>query len=413
MTDRFIPRLICSLMLAVLAGLAQASDPTADGAASDNQDTYRKALQSIAEGRKDDAIRMLEQVIRGEAKHAGAWLDLALIRCALGQRDEAERLFVHIEQNFDPPPGILELIAQSRAGGCVGWQPLSQTSVSIGRGLSQNVNQGTRANGTDLGLPVDLPVSDEFRPRHDQYNAVTVDYMRELTGNGAMGFAQFQGRRYDQLGDYDTVSLFLGAEAPWRVGDVTVRGSALAGFVTLGGQLYQRQAQAQVRATMPWTLPYGTKLQLSGSINHLQYLTLRNFDANTAELRGQLLYRSDALYATASASYMKDHAIADRPGGDRGGWLFSSLVRYQLLRDLTGELGASRQTWNNRTEYSPGLIDVVRRQRTNVWRGMLSYAVARNQAIVVEGRLIRNSENISLFEYNDKQVQISWQWQSQ
>ncbi|QBE67342.1 tetratricopeptide repeat protein [Pseudoduganella lutea] len=408
MLARFSLRLLCWVLLAALCRPAMAQ-PVAE----DTQEDYRKALQSIADGRKADAIELLERVIRKEAKHAGAWLDLALIRCALGQRDEAERLFVHIEQNFDPPPGITDLIAESRLTGCRQWQPLGQASFSVGRGMAQNVNQGTKANGTDLGLPVELPVLDEFRPTHDQFNAVTLDVARELTGNGIMGFAQIQGRRYDRLRDYDTASLFGGLEQAWQWGRQTVRGSALLGLVTLGGHLYQRQTQFQLRTALPWTLPYGLKTQVSANVNIQKYLTLQNFDAKTVELRSQLFYRNDSSYASAGIGYALDRADADRPGGDRSGWYSNLLVRHQLTRDLTGELGASRQTWNNDTEYSPGLIDIVRKQRTSALRTMLSYAVGRNHSLVLEGRFIRNSENIPLFQYNDRQVQLSWQWQSQ
>ncbi len=419
MTARLFPGMLGSLLLAFACGAAaqatgQEAPPADDaGVSPATQDMYRSALQSISDGRKDDAAQMLEQVILNEARHAGAWLDLALIRCALGQREEAERLFRHIEVNFDPPPGIVELIAESRAGGCREWRPLGQASASLGRGTAQNVNQGTKANGTDLGLPVDLPVADEFRPAHDQFNTLTVDLMRELSGNGTVGFAQFQGRRYDKLRDYDTASLFVGVETPWRWGDHVVRGSALLGAVTLGGKLYQEQAQAQLRSVLPWSLPYGTKLQVAGTVSHVRYLTLQNFDANSAELRAQLLYRSNSLYASAGGSYLYDKAEASRPGGDRDGWQFSALVRRQLPFRTIGELGFNRQTWRNREQYSPGLIDIVRRQGTNVWRGMLNYPVNANHSIVLEGRIIRNNENISLFQYNDRQLQVSWQWQSQ
>ncbi len=415
MTGRLLLTMLCMLCLAMppRAALAQSDGAAsaADGNSAETQEIYRKALQSIAEGRKDDAMRLLEQVISKEARHAGAWLDMALIRCALGQREEAQRLFLHIERDFDPPPGILELIAEARAGGCNEWKAISQASVSVGRGMSRNVNQGTTANGSDLGLPVDLPVTDEFRPTHDQYNALTLDYMRELGANGSTGFVQFQGRRYDHMRDYDTASLFLGAETPWRWGSFTVRGNVLLGAVTLGGKLYQQQAQAQLRTHLPLTLPYGMRLQVSGSVNHIRYLTLQNFDANTADIRTQLSYRGDRSYATASVGYQYDHATADRPGGNRDGWVFGALGRYQLPRNLTGELGFNRQGWTNRTNYAPDLIDIVRQQRTHVWRAMLTYAVTREHSIVLEGRVIRNKENISLFQYNDRQLQLNWQWQ--
>ena len=105
--SKTVPQAICALvMLAVTGGAARAQ--TADLV----QDLYRDALRSIAEGRRDDATDALERVIAQEPLHAGAWLDLALVRCDLGNMAEAERLFQAIEQRFAPPPEIRELIAR-------------------------------------------------------------------------------------------------------------------------------------------------------------------------------------------------------------------------------------------------------------------------------------------------------------
>jgi hypothetical protein len=399
--------LLCSL-LALAPARAQEADAPPDEQQQAIQLLYREALQSIAEGRKNDASATLERLVTQEAQHAGAWLELALIQCALGHADEAERLFTHIEKNFNPPPGILQLINDSRVAGCSSWQPLSQLSVNVGRGIDQNVNQGSKAT---IGLPVDLDLTPEFRPMHDQYLTLTADYVRDLTANGITGFVQFQGRRYDRLNQYDSTSLFTGVESPWRFGRWTLRTSAMGGVVGLGGRLYQAQAQVQARIGVPLPLPAGVQFHLVTGYSHVHYRTISNFNANTAELRGQLSYRGDLNYGSASLAYLDDEATAARPGGDRHGWQFNASWRRGLPHDFIGELGFSAQRWDGSRAYAPGIIDTVRKQTTSTWRAGLTYPISRKQSIVVEGRILHNKENIPIFQYNDRQLQISWQWQ--
>ncbi|MFL6671677.1 MAG: tetratricopeptide repeat protein [Massilia sp.] len=387
----------------------------APGAESSRQQAlYQEALQALAEGRKQDASEALTRLIEQEPQHAGAWLDLALIQCGLGKADEAERLFAHIETRFNPSRDILELIAETREAGCHRWQPVSSVSVLFGRGMDQNVNQGasTSTLRIDNGQVIELPLLSDFLPKRDQYSVMSVDYMREVTANGSLGFAQLQQRRNDQLHDYDTGSLFAGIESPWRFGSWTARTTGMLGAVSLGGKFYQRQLQLQAQVTPPLPLPANTQFSLIGNASHTDYLTLANFNSNLFELRGQLTHRRGPLLVTATVGASTDHARDARPGGDRHGSFASVLLKRPLWGDLAGELGYSRQTWDSAAAYSPELlITQVRAQDTQVLRGTLSYRLARNQTVQLEGRVVRNKENISIFQYNNRLLQLSWQWQ--
>ena len=399
------PLAICALVLLVVTGGA-ARAQTADLV----QDLYRDALRSIAEGRRDDATDALERVIAQEPLHAGAWLDLALVRCDLGNMAEAERLFQAIEQRFAPPPEIRELIAQARAGGCAGWQPRPLYSVSVGRGLSRNVNQG--ANSATY-QPVDggdgLVLLPDFLPRRDQYTALSADYIRDLTPNGTQGFVQFQGRRHDSLHDYDSYSLFAGIDTPWRIKRWKLRTTATVGYATLGSQLYQRQLQLQAQLMPPLPLPKTLQLSLHAGVTHVDYQTLDNFRGTTGEVRSQLTWRSGNQYASASFGLLDDKAAEQRPGGNRHGNSLSLQYR-QLLGAGTGELGYTRQTWRSASAYAEGLIDETRRQQAHMLRGAYTYPLGKSHNLVVEARRIHNRENISIFQYDDTQLQLSWQW---
>ncbi|GGC07128.1 bacterial transcriptional activator domain-containing protein [Pseudoduganella buxea] len=401
------------LTLAAVLAAALALPAMAQTAAEQSAEIelmYRDALRSIAEGRNSDASDTLRRVVDKEPLHAGAWLDLALVQCGLGHEDEAERLFRAIEQRFDPPPGILQLIGEARAKGCDRWQPRSSGSIQFGRGIDQNVNQGTSNPLYDAGDGVELPLLPDFLPQHDQYSMLSLDYMRDLTPNGAMGFVQLQGRRNDTMRDYDSNALFLGAETPWRMGRWTLRASALGGVVTLGGKSYQRVGQLQAQVGVPLPLPPKYRFTVLGGVTRANYLTLANFDGMTTELRGQLVHRDDNHYFSASFAFSNDHALDARPGGNRHGNTATILWRQPLAAGINGEFAYTRQQWRGSTAYAPGLINIARDQRTQIARATFSYPVNRNNNVLLELRKTHNEENISLFQYHSGQMQLSWQW---
>ena len=378
-----------------------------------DQDLYQNALQSLAEGRKNDASDTLSRLVEVEPLHAGAWLDLALIQCSLGRASEAERLFRAIETRFDPPEGILELIARTRAEGCMTWQPTSAGSINFGRGIDRNVNQGASSAtyfAVQDGVIVERTLSSDFLPRHDQYTALSGEYLRDITPNGSIGFAQFQTRRNDSLHDYDSASLFVGVESPWRFKRWTLRATGMLGFIGLGGHLYQRQAQLQARIGPPLPLPESVQLSVLGGMTRTEYLTLTNFNTNTFEVRGQLSYGARTRYASTSLGFLADKANTLRPGGDRTGWVMNALLRESLTPDLTAEIGYTRQGWQGESAYAPGTINETRKQNTQVLRFLLTRRMAKDHNLQLEMRAVRNRENISIFQYNNRQLQLSWVW---
>lgn len=379
----------------------------------DPKNLYLDALQSIAEGRQNDASEALRRLIGMEPQNAGAWLDLALTQCELGHAKEAERLFQEIVDRFAPPPVLLEVIARRRALGCTGWQPQSRFSVTLGRGSDNNLNQGASSPTFSIGsgdYRIDLQLLPEYLPQRDQYTALSADYSRSVTANGAAAFVQFQTQRNDSLSRYDTTSLVGGMDLPWRRGNWNMRSTGSLALLSLGGQLYQ--AQSQVQTQMTHALGERMQLGLAANIAHAAYQTLPNFNSNTWEMRSQVNYRGSRTLTQASASYLVDNALGQRPGGDRHGWLVRLNGRAILGEKVSGELGWSRQVWQSDKPYSPGVIDQTRHQQLQIWRSALSYQIAPRQSLTLEWRVVNNDENISIFEYNDKQVKLSWQWQA-
>jgi hypothetical protein len=406
--------LFLTLPLAPGTALAQSVPDAPSVALTPEEQLYQQALQSLAEGRKGDASQQMSRLVKMVPQHAGAWLDLALIQCSLGQADEAERLFANVETRFNPAREILELIAEARDTGCMAWAPSSSGTISVSRGIDDNVNQGASNSSFIIEGPdgsVELPLLDDFLPKRDGYTQMSADYVRDLTANGTLGFLQFQGRRYDSMRHYDTASLYAGIESPWRFGRWLVRTTGALGVSGMGGHLYQRQAQAQLRVTPPLPLPPRTQLHLIGAATHIDYATLDTFNSDMFELRALLSHYTGSFSANATVGLMSDRARADRPGENRHGNYVSLTLRQPIGLKTVAELAYTRQTWDSASAYSPELlIDQVRAQRTQVLRASLTYPIAKRQNVVLEARAVRNRENISIFQYNNRQIQLSWQW---
>lgn len=401
-------KLFLSLLIAWLAGpaLALAQEPPAAPA----PDPYAEAMRALGEGRTADAADALNRMIAAGPEGPAEWLDLAMLHCALGHASEAFALFADIETRFDPPAGVRRLMDDQRQQGCRYARRASLWSVQAQRGYDSNVNQGARnpefvaGNGTPLEL---LP---EYLPHADHYTVLSGDYMTDLNERGDFGFVQVHGRRNDHESGYDTLSLFGGLEHPWRAGGWRLRSVALGGLLALGGELYQQQAQAQLRATPPLRLPKNVDFSMLAGASYSHYRTLNNFDALTLELRGVLAYRSKAVWGQASLGYLDDKARGKRPGGDRDGWTGRLFARGVLAGGVEGELDLSHQRWQGSSPYSPGLIDAVRLQRTSSARLALVYPLTAEQSLQLEWRKVRNRENISIFQYDSRQIALSWRW---
>jgi hypothetical protein len=410
-----IPRALLPVAMALACAFAHADTPELEQQARQDAAAakmYQEAMEALAEGRRSDASAILRRLVV-DPRQAGALLDLALTQCSLGNADEAERLFAMFETRTQPSQDMLILIAETREAGCRPWKPAANTTLTVGRGIDQNVNQGASISSlVSNGAPDPLVLLPEFLPRHDQYSMMGFDHLRELTPNGSIGYLQYQLRRNDSLRQYDTTALFAGVETPWRVLRTTVRTSLNLGAVTLGGRLYQRQGQAQARVAPPVPLPPHTQLNLMLGATWSAYPTLTNFDSVMVEGRALLSWRDGPLSASAGAALMKEHAHSGRPGGKRDGAYFSLQARRALPRGFSAELGYTRQRWDSAQPYAPELfIDAVRAQRTEVLRAILSYQLVKGQTLQLEARAVQNKENITIFQYNDRVLQLSWQRQ--
>jgi hypothetical protein len=399
------------LAATLLSGGAMAADFSDDQ--FEQADPYVRALRLMSEGRQEEAQALLQRLVELMPEHAGARLDLAIMQCALGHQAEAERLFREVEERFAPAPAILEVISLHRKQGCQGRPLTRSTVVTLSRGTDNNINQGASSPFIVIGSGtnrVERELSPEFLPQADQYSQFALDHAHELNRKGTLVIAQFRARRNDSLHEQDINALLLALEQPLKSGNWDLRGSASVSAVTLAGKLYQRQNQFQVRAAPPLPLPQPLQLTFMASLGHISYPHRVNFDSDIGEL-GMLLTHQGSTSATQfSFGRLVDHGSDARLGGNRHGFYSSIQAQTRLNSQFDLEMGLSRQDWHGQTIYSPGLLDDIRNQSTLQARLALDLHLSAAQSLQLEWRQVKNRENISLFKYNSRMLQLNWRW---
>ena len=399
-----------SLLLLMWIGVAYAEPiPKAN-----SPDLYGEAMLAISEGRLGDAEEILSKLVAEEPRHAGAWLDLAILYCASGNAAAAEHLFSEIERRYAPPPPILDVIAHQRKLGCTGWTAKTNASIRLGRGYESNVNQGARSPNFSIGgggSQIDLVLLPEFRPRGDQFTNLSGELVRDFSQNGAFGVVQFQSRNYDHLSRFNTIALFVGAENPWRWDRWGGRLAGTTGFMTLDGQVYLQQSQIQFEVMPPLPLGRGWQFGLTGSWSYIAYPTLSNFDAQWWETRGGLSYLGTMSGGRQTLAPSRIGRLASARVATAQVALQTFGGRFSLGSRVQAELGWQFQRWEGEKAYFPGLIDVQRNQNTNFMRMAAIFPLNECHAINLEFKDIRNQENISIFEYRNWILQLNWQWQ--
>lgn len=375
-------------------------------------DRYPEALQAIAEGRDDVARELLLEIIDTMPAHAGAWLDLALLYCGLGDAANTESLLSEIERRFEPPPSILEIIGHIRAQGCRGRVPTSRTALTLGLGYDSNANQGASNGQFDISLGetrLRLEILPQFVKRGDAFASAAAAHTFAVGNHGTLGFVQGHLKKFRRMHDYDTLSVQAGLEHGLRWRDWQLMGSVLAGSVALGGSAYLHQARVQLRAMPPVEWPAGWHVGLMGMGTRSYYPSMSSFDSDVYELRGFVRHHARSGEWQFSVGPGHDRARGSRPGGDRGG--FSAILegRHGLGNRWLLNWELYHQSWRADSAYAPGLFPQRQHQRTTRLRAGLRYRLDERNALVGEVIATDNRDSIAPFAYRGNIVFIGWQ----
>lgn len=398
-----------------VAALFLAFSPTSSATEPTSEDVYRTAMQALAEGRESDARDALNQLRNKIPDSAGAWLDLAILHCSLGDQAIAEALFTEIESRFSPPAAILEIIALQRATQC---KPAAmkrrRTSLQITRGYDSNANQGASNPNFSIGSGInriELTVQPAFQPISDQYAAISIDSREKRSSSkGYDSFIKLRLRSYDTLSHLDTGALIAGLEEGWQVNDWKFESSATAGFTSLGGKPYMYQMQVQANALVPTPLPAGWSFVVGGGLARSHYAELSSSDGYILESWTSLRKRRPNIEWQFNAGAMHDKAINRRPGGNRSGVFGVISVHFKVASDIEAEMSWQQQRWLSKERYAPGLIDIRRDQASALFTTTASIPLTKNSFFITEIQALKNRENISIFGYESTVLQFSWQY---
>lgn len=390
-----------------------AEAPTAGTPQGDQEDQlYLDALKALADGRPDEATGKLSRLLEKNTLHAGAWLDLAISHCELGNTDEALRLFAQIETRFQPNQAIRDLIASYRNTGCKGRESLRRTvSLKFGYGYDSNVNQGSSSRLITIGSGSQLSVVElgpDSLPQADHYKTLSADVNQPLGRYGILLLGQLRAIRHDDVTRQDSDSLLVGAERSANLYGWKNRFTGALGAVRLNDQLYQRQAQMLVRTVPPVILPDYLNWSVAASYSRAVYPTREYYNANTFDMSTSLALRGQRASTQVSVGALSDHGRSTRPGGDRQAAYASVNAIGLVSANVLGEMSLTHQRWRSERAYSPGLIDTSRRQNTTQARASLQYLLSPHHSVQLEWRRTWNRENIPLFQYDSHMLQLSW-----
>jgi tetratricopeptide (TPR) repeat protein len=379
----------------------------------DPNQRYLNALQAEQEGRNLDAAEDLKSLMAELPQHAGAWLDYAILECQLGHKAESIALLNELEERFHPPAEIQEVIQRARDMDCLPWRPQGQILTQVGRGSNSNVNDGPNSPDYVLGSGIalqKLQLLPQYQQQRDNYDFASVSVASTLTPNGISGAFQVQTIHNDSVTSFNNNSIIAGIDVPWRYDQWKMDSLATITAIQLNGSIYQENYQLRQRMSQAWQ--DDIQLSIVGDFTHNRFETLPNYDSNTVAARTELVWKDHDRRVRFDAAYLFDQATSSKPGGDRQGWLLGLSTHALLMGEIQGELSGTLQTWNSANTYSPGLIDQVRQQKIQLLKADLIYPLSKDHSLRLELRSVKNDENISLFSYDSRVMQLSWEWKT-
>lgn len=245
---------------------------------TDPEFNYWLGVVAAAAGKKPLAMDSFERAVLINPKHAGAWLELALLHAQFGDEQTAHSILDHVMTQFDPPLDVKkrieslrrELTKKTTAQRASVWQ----AEVQAGVGYVSNVNAGLSNLNFLLYLPDAAPIvaraNESLKARGD--SAVTLrvlaarsevldarDSTETIVTVGARHYLSEQAYRQADLGVWWQFQrkLLPGLDLRIRPGlrvaqqDAQTR-VAVGSFLTGLGWSFDRECQSMVFVEPEW-----------------------------------------------------------------------------------------------------------------------------------------------------------------
>lgn len=386
-----------------------------ESTSSKDEEHYQQGLSYLAMSDLFQAKLFMEKTVELNPNNAGAWLDLSLIHCRLGDVDRANQIWDEIEVRFSPPSSLRAVINQGRTRGCVNESATRELELEVARGHTSNMNQGVSNLSLDLPTavgPVPVQLLPQYGKTPDRYTQLSGTLRLANLGAGAQAQLSFQQRENDLLKSLNVLSVGLDASIPQHTELGRLDWGAGLAQATLGGSRFQRSTRLRV-GLRPRAQPLpGWDLILGVAASQVDYTSYENMSARPRDLQISLAREWSGSRLEAYWQRSMDSAKETRPGGDkRGGRLgFNLLQALQMQgnQNVFLKFAWDAQTWRGSQAYSPGLIDETRNQLISTTSVALLLPHGKTELWSLEARQQRNQENVKLFEYEARSLQMSY-----
>ncbi len=377
---------------------------------------YLLGVSALQTRHYSQARNAFERTLLLQPGNAGAYLDLAITEIELKNFHEARRLLQEIEQRFNPPEGIRQVINAYNARISSALTPRNYFSshVFIGGGYSDNVNNGTDKSLIELDLgtgPVLLPVSNSSKSSPDSYSeaGATLSYNIEQGPWRHQLISAIQRSDYHSMTEFNTVNAVFGANSSISYEQSQIDAGIYYSTVWLDGADYQTSTSGSGQYS--YQLPSGLKLASQLRLSQLRYIQTQSNNINRAELTFSaskavsVLGKNSLLQATLR--FNRGSALNNRAGGDEQQWQAGMALITQLNPQDLARLSLSVGNNNDSTPYNPSLLGPKVRD-TQKLRLSASYSHQFNEtwSITTGLNIARNRSNIDLFTTDSNELTV-------
>ncbi|MDD5478445.1 MAG: hypothetical protein PHT20_01945 [Rhodoferax sp.] len=400
----FKPILWAILMLTLCLAPLQLS--IAAPQADDDDNIYSRALGDLGEGRTQSAIDGFRVIVERHPNHQGALLDLALAYCQGEFLQDASLLFERLLAIPDLPPAIQALIKFYRMRSCqppaTAWHAV--LSTSFGRAI--NLNQAP-VSGLLYSAPlgVTLELSEKSRPKNDNFWATEAVYSRQPGGSGWSGGIFLKNTSHAMQHTFDNTTVqgllarrtqFGGVQVEWQ------------------GVLLRQQFGAQVHlnsVVFAGSTMWGQS-EWVASVADFNYPTLPDYHSRQVELRARLqILNNSAFNLAADFGWSYDHALADRPGGNRVGPLAQATAHWTFAPNQSLVVTHRRIWKRDNLAYSAVFLGDVKRQNMQTfWQAAWRYRISKHWQWGVDAQLSRSVDTVALFTHGASAITTTLEW---
>lgn len=366
---------------------------------------YQEALAAVAMNERERAQAMLETLVSRQPRHAGAWLDLALLYCDLGDSEKSQAILARIEAEFDPSPVIRDLINLQRSRACKASAKDLLWSLGYQVGHDSNVNRGASNNRVvlDSGAgPVVAQLADDMLAKHDSFGEAWAEaYWRR--GSRSLRFSALT-RQYEKITTSDAKALSLTGEQTWS-GNQTEGALRLQwASAWLGGSSFLDTLTASAGVTGRDAF-HDVHPAADVALARNRFPAAPAFDSYVWSLRPGLVKIAPTYTWRANMIATADQADGSRPGGDRYGIGAEILGTWRPAPGVQVSGSGLVQQIRNTEPYFPPLLNTYRRQL--LWLGRLELAVEVGHGIhwLTAWTGQKSEDNLSFLSYSTNVLQ--------